>query len=101
MRKLLAIGLFLSPIPAMAHDAPSGWSYPPECCSTTDCREIASSAVKEVWNGYLITLSTKQEVVPYGSYKIRNSPDGMFHWCTLGGGNDGNTLCLFVPPRSF
>ena len=99
--RLLALLIVLFPSLAFAHDAPSGWSYPIECCSTVDCREVPASAVKEVWNGYLITLSTKQEIVPYGSYKIKDSPDGAYHWCSQGGTNDGKTLCLFVPPRAF
>ncbi|PWE52138.1 hypothetical protein DEM27_32580 [Metarhizobium album] len=82
-----------------AHDAPLGWSYPYECCSGIDCREITEGSVTEGPAGYV--LSASGETVPYTDRRVRQSPDGRFHWCTIGGSDTGRTLCLFVPPRGF
>lgn len=89
-----------------AHDAPSGWTYPLACCSDYDCREVgdaytpdAKIRVFETAEGYRI--SSTDETIPYGSRKIRSSPDGMFHWCSVRGKDDSGTICLFVPPRAY
>jgi hypothetical protein len=86
-------------IPAMAHDAPKGWTYPYACCSGYDCRQVASRAVSERPEGYVIRGTG--EVVSYRDKRLRTSPDGEFHWCSVAGSNDGRTICLFVPPRSY
>jgi hypothetical protein len=86
---------------AAAHDAPSGWQYENSCCSNRDCRELSASEIGEVWNGYHIKISTQGEIVPYRSPKIKDSPDGHFHWCSHGGLNSGGTICLYVPPRGY
>ena len=85
--------------PAAAHDAKSGWTYPLACCSDYDCREVADAEVLERPEGYVIKVTG--EVIPMTSRKVRPSPDGVFHWCSVAGRNDGKTICLFVPPRGF
>ena len=85
--------------PALAHDAPSGWIYPLECCSNYDCREVEKAEVEEGPLGYVIR--TTGEVIPMTDAKVKMSPDGEFHWCSRGGKQDGATICLFVPPRGF
>lgn len=89
-----------------AHDAPSGWAYHVECCSGFDCREVgdaytpdAAIRVFETDEGFVI--SSTGEVIPYGHRKVRNSPDGRFHWCSVAGKPDGKTICLYAPPRGF
>ena len=95
-----AILLLACPIPsARAHDAPTGWKYPLSCCSGFDCREVPASAVEEGPSGYVI--KTTGEIIPMSDRKVRMSPDGVFHWCSVAGKNDGKTICLFVPPRGF
>lgn len=86
-------------IPAAAHDAKSGWTYPLACCSDYDCREVADAEVLERPEGYVIKVTG--EVIPMTSRKVRPSPDGVFHWCSVAGRDDGKTICLFVPPRGF
>ena len=86
---------------AKAHEAPQGWSYSANCCSNRDCREIKSSDIGEMTTGYLIKISAMKEVIPYGSPKIKESPDGRFHWCSYSGRDDGRTICLYVPPRGY
>lgn len=85
--------------PALAHDAGSGWAYPLSCCSGYDCREVADADIIEGPDGYVVRVTG--EVIPMTSRKVRPSPDGVFHWCSVAGRNDGKTICLFVPPRSF
>ncbi len=82
-----------------AHDAPSGWTYPLSCCSDYDCRAVETAAVLERPEGYVIAVTG--EVIPMTSRKVRPSPDGLFHWCSVAGKDDGATICLFVPPRSY
>lgn len=86
-------------LPASSHDAESGWSYPLQCCSGYDCREVEDSAILEGPQGYVIKITG--EVIPMMSRKVKPSPDGVYHWCSVAGRDDGDTICLFVPPRAF
>ena len=91
--------------PAAAHDAkptatmPQGWSYPFACCSGYDCREVSSKAISEKPEGYVIKGTG--EIVAYSDGRLKNSPDGEYHWCSVAGADDSRTICLFVPPRSY
>lgn len=89
----------ISPHWALAHDAKTGWEYPYSCCSGYDCREVPANAISERRSGYVINGTG--EVVAYSDRRIRQSPDGLYHWCSVAGANDGRTICLFVPPKSF
>jgi hypothetical protein len=84
---------------ALAHQAPTGWVYPANCCSNQDCREVTHEAVVEVVRGYEI-VSTG-ELIPMTDHRIRRSPDGEFHWCSVAGAAKSGTVCLFVPDRGF
>lgn len=86
------------PRAADAHDAPTGWAYPLECCSGIDCREVAAPRVREGEYGYTVPTG---ELLRYNDRRLRPSPDGEFHWCSVAGTDDGRTLCLFVPPRAY
>lgn len=89
---------------ARSHDAlptaaqPDGWKYPFACCSGYDCRAVDGDAVQERPQGYVVPSG---EVVGYADKRVRHSPDGLFHWCTVAGKDDGKTICLFIPPRAF
>jgi len=98
--------LALFALPAFAHDAaptaakPLGWSYPFACCANYDCRATHSGEVLERPEGYVI--ADTGEVVPMTDRRVKDSPDGQFHWCAHRSGIDaGHTICLFVPPRSY
>lgn len=108
----LAIGVLIASVAliifvmcggARAHEAlptaaaPQGWSYPFSCCSGYDCREVPETSISERPEGYVI--SGTGEVLAYSDSRIKNSPDGRFHWCSVAGANDGKTICLFAPPR--
>ena len=88
---------------AAAHQAPTGWSYPWACCSNMDCRQIDAAEISEpsgADSGYVIR-STGERIAS-NDRRIRQSPDGAFHWCAHQAGVDaGRTICLFVPPREF
>lgn len=47
MKMLIAVAMAVTPAVALAHDAPSGWTYPSECCADFDCREVEASTIKE------------------------------------------------------
>jgi hypothetical protein len=89
----------LAVLPARAHEAPSGWKYPTACCSGIDCREVTDRQISERPEGYVI--KNTGEVVAYSDTRIRNSPDGVYHWCSVQGADNSRTICLFVPPKGF
>ena len=89
----------LAAFPARAHDAPSGWSYPTACCSGIDCREVADRAISERPGGYVIKGTG--EMIAYTDARVKDSPDGVYHWCSVRGADDSRTICLFVPPKGF
>ncbi|WP_434722549.1 hypothetical protein [Mesorhizobium sp. RIZ17] len=104
---LFAVGAIsvLAP-PAIAHDAqatavmPQGWKYPFACCANFDCKEVPQSSISERPEGYVIKGTG--EVVAYSDKRVKNSPDGEYHWCAHQAGLDaGKTICLFVPPPSY
>ena len=94
---IVSFGLFTGI--ASAHDAPNGWSYPFSCCSGIDCREVGAKAISERPGGYVIEGTGEQ--IAYSDARVKNSPDGAFHWCSVAGASDGETICLFVPPRAY
>lgn len=107
---LLAVGIgvgiaFLTVKDAWPHDAiptaaqPLGWNYPWSCCSSQDCSR-ADNGISETPDGYVVRQTG--ELVPYRDKRIKDSPDGEFHWCAHRAGIDaGKTICLFVPPKGF
>ncbi|MBZ7927634.1 hypothetical protein [Ensifer adhaerens] len=99
MRISIALGFCLLAFPALAHDAPSGWSYPMSCCSNFDCREVPAADIGERPQGFIVNATG--ETIPYKDSRIRQSPDGEYHWCSTNGSHTGRTICLFVPPRDF
>lgn len=100
-RSLAASSIFLLPAvsPAGAHDAPSGWKYPYACCALNDCRPVEAKAISERPEGFVI--KNTGEVIAYADRRVKNSPDGEYHWCSVAGGEKSRTICLFVPPKGF
>lgn len=95
---LLLLATLGLPGPASAHEAPTGWKYPWACCSNMDCQSVQASAVLERPDGYVI--QSTGETVGYRDKRVKDSPDGEYHWCAHQAGLDaGQTICLFVPPR--
>lgn len=96
---ILAIGAILWVKEVMAHQAPLGWAYPYLCCHNQDCRPVSAERIEERPEGYVIAGTG--EVIPYTDSRIKESPDGLYHWCSVAGAEDSRTLCLFVPPRAY
>jgi hypothetical protein len=90
----------LAALPAAAHEAPVGWKYPWACCANHDCQQLSDAAISERKDGYVVNQTG--EVVAYADKRIKDSPDGLYHWCAHPAGLDaGHTICLFVPPKGF
>jgi hypothetical protein len=88
---------------ADAHDAPTGWKYPWACCSSMDCQRVQSGDVTEPSSEkpYFTITATGETIMPK-DVRIKQSPDGDYHWCAHQAGLDaGHTICLFVPPKGF
>ena len=95
--------------PAPAHQAPSGWSYPWECCSGMDCAPVEADAVQTTPQGYFVTIMPGTHpqwpasqtrpitfLIPYA--KGRASPDGHYHICFR---PDGTLLCFYATVGGF
>lgn len=97
MRSAIIV-LALAATPALAHDAPSGWPYPPACCSTTDCYSISGDELEESAGG--IVVKRTGEVIGYSSRKLKPSGDGQYHRCSYQGDPARDTICVFLPAGS-
>ena len=103
----LYVGTVLSIMssPAWPHDAlptaamPEGWSYSYSCCAQNDCRSVPDGAISETPQGYVINRTG--EVIAYTDKRIKDSPDGLFHWCSVAGAEDSRTICLYRAPRGY
>lgn len=91
MRTILAaivLCAFLGQTPA--HEAITGWVYPPRCCGGGDC-DHAKSAVRNP-DGSL-TVTTKHGTATFpASFKHDPSPDGLIHACFT----PTKIYCLFL-----
>lgn len=100
----MALGILaISAGESWPHDAvptatkPQGWSYPFACCANYDCRSTSTGEIGERADGY---HTPSGEIIPMNDKRIKQSPDGDFHWCAHQAGLDaGKTICLFVPGR--
>ncbi|WP_080671735.1 hypothetical protein [Rhizobium leguminosarum] len=97
-----------TPIRAEAHQAASGWTYPPACCKAHDiggdCEAIPADDIHTGRRGFSVFLhvgdhhlATKPHVffIPYGD-EIP-SGDGQYHICLHPTENYVN--CFFAPPN--
>lgn len=106
MRLVLACALAASmTCNAYAHQAPTGWSYDPACCSGRDCAQIATSRVKPTSDGWLVTVGPGDHPIivdqqtyriPYTDSKIRKSGDEFFHLC-IAPYDPTYVYCFYVP----
>jgi hypothetical protein len=85
---------------AAAHQAPAGWSYGVECCSSLDCFQAPPGDVTETPLGYRIRSTG--ELILYTDSRIKRSRDEFFHRCSPGGdATSKRSICLYVPDRGF
>jgi hypothetical protein len=87
--------------PALAHEAPSGWTYDAVCCSNRDCQPIPDQWISEGAGGWSVVIppgvhknapAGLTAFVPYANGRI--SGDEEYHACAV----PGRLLCLYVPP---
>lgn len=94
MRTLMFV--LLSTASAAAHDAPSGWSYGFECCSSMDCFEEQDQNVELASGGFRI--KSTGELIPYTDKRVKMSKDAKYHRCTrLGDPKMPKSICIYVP----
>ena len=85
-----------------------GWMYPPECCSGTDCHQIADTDVKLNRDGSYTVIATGEVFYAPGKIPISTGPqparayrwsqDEHFHRCNRDPDDaQSYTFCLFVP----
>lgn len=88
---------------AGAHEAPSLWMYPANCCSGRDCSRVPMAQVSDGPEGYRVVLKPGDHnmapnggtyLIPYPLAKA--SGDHEFHICIL---PSGTVICFFYPPR--
>jgi hypothetical protein len=89
---------------ALAHNAPSGWSYDPACCSDRDCAPVPARFIRATPAGLEISIpagahpfvagEALREVVPYADPRIRPSGDGQHHACVS---PSRRLLCIYLP----
>jgi hypothetical protein len=60
---------------------------------------VSSKQISERPEGYQIRGTG--EILAYSDKRLKDSPDGEYHWCSVAGANNTRTICLFVPPPSF
>jgi hypothetical protein len=108
MRITILAAALLAASPALAHRAPSGWSYDLECCNTLDCAPAPARQIREQRRdgvlGYavVVPLGTHHharvpvdDFVPMGDPRIRVSGDADRHVCLS---RIGRVLCIYIPP---
>lgn len=112
-----AVAIALTVEPAWPHDAPTGWTYDYNCCSTKDCHQLPLGTVRLSNNGYQVSLTPEQHhqlirsttfTIGYADAKIRPSKDEFYHACITtqtqlqdGKLSGGLLICLYVPPMGF
>lgn len=106
--RLLGVGAFaLMPLAVLAHQAPAGWAYDPECCSSHDCQQVADGAIREVAGGYSVVIRPGTHImvppdrpavevfIPHGDRRIRPSGDQHRHACVARFRD--HVYCIYVP----
>lgn len=104
---LVVLAVLIAIDAAAAHDAPSGWTYPLECCYPGECEQVSSDRVKITQAtdgsgpGYLLDGKWWFPVTPRPSLSlnVRPSEDEHFHACWRYRTNHDNygPRCFFAP----
>ena len=88
---ILGVALICFVGSASAHEAPSGWQYPPGCCGGEDCHPVPCETIEEkrgvyIWKGVVFHRSM-----------ARASGDERCHVCIQFNGEGAATgRCLFL-----
>jgi hypothetical protein len=96
-RTLVLLGCLVLPgSPAMAHTAPSGWHYPPACCSNTDCHPIPCEELLDAKDGGVEYQTPEGFKVFVAKSQVNPSPDAQCHICySPTPGSDRNGYCAW------
>ena len=89
---VIAACLAVSPI----HEAPSGWSYPKDCCANQDCRPISCSTIIDHPDGSVSWLG-----LIFEKEKVKISHDASCHVCVGYDQSRRNVRyghCIFLSP---
>ena len=87
----VALICFASSASALAHEAASGWQYPPGCCGGEDCHPVPCETIEEkrgvyIWKGVVFHRSM-----------ARVSGDDRCHVCVqFNGEGAASGRCLFL-----
>lgn len=90
MKYVLVVVMLLVGGVGQAHEAPSGWQYPQECCSGYDCDET-SIAFRNRDGSLTVRTKNGTATFPKG-FPFRQSPDGKIHACFT----PSQLRCLFL-----
>jgi hypothetical protein len=99
----LALALFIGGISwAAAHEAPSGWTYPQDCCAGQHCRPVECGTIIDQPDGSVNWLG-----LHFSRDKVRISGDASCHVCISYGEIGGNRTqptrqghCIFLSPTN-
>jgi len=82
---------------AMAHEAPSGWSYPSDCCGGSECRPIVCSTIQDHSDGSVSWLG-----LFFTRNQVKVSHDASCHVCVsydaAAGSQRRYPHCIFLSP---
>ena len=87
----VALICFVGSASASAHEAPSGWQYPPGCCGGEDCHPVPCETIEEkrgvyIWKGVVFHRSM-----------AHGSGDDRCHVCLqFNGEGAASGRCLFL-----
>jgi hypothetical protein len=88
---IISVALICFAGSALAHEAPSGWQYPPGCCGGEDCHPVPCETIEEkrgvyIWKGVIFHRSM-----------ARVSGDHRCHVCIQFNGEGAPSgRCLFL-----
>lgn len=86
---------------ATAHEAPSGWKYPTDCCAGKDCHPVACEELTERGDG-----GFDWKNLHFGPFQVRQSGDHSCHVChqleSIRGGpvTPVTPICVFIVPMT-
>ena len=91
-----ALAFFVTVLVASAHQAPSGWTYPAECCNEHDCEPIACDSVTETKSGLL------WKSLEFTGNQIKATGDKDCHACAAKDGTGKPTVprYIFIHPTT-
>ena len=101
MKLKIIILIAMLSVKATAHEAASGWEYPPHCCTGKDCEQLSDDRVIIFNNGYMVY---GKHFIPFDEPDQWNnlpkpSGDDHFHacWSPIEVERQYGPRCFFYP----